>query len=505
MDLLPWILDLPILVATITTIIIILKLTNRRRRLNLPPGPKPYPIMGNLTQIGPIAHRSIHDLSLKYGPIMQLKFGSRPIVVGSSVEAARFFLKTHDVIFASRPESAAGKYTAYDYSDITFSPYGPYLRQIRKICLVELFSPRRLDSLEYIRVEEIRLLMQDLFRSSGERVAVKDCMSTLGMNVISRMVLGKKYLGEEGEELKGMIDEWFALTAAFNPGDLFPWLGFFDWRGVVKKMKALSKRFHRFWDRVLDEHNERRKEEGERFEAKDMVDVLLQIADDPGLEVKLTRDSVKAFTQDLIGGGTETSATTIEWATAELVKHPEIIEKATEELDRVVGKTRWVEEKDIQSLPYLESVIKETMRLHPVLPLLIPRLAREDSTYEGYDIPAGTRVFVNVWSIGRDPSMWDDPEEFRPERFIGKEISLKGQNYELLPFGAGRRMCPGYPLGLREIQMSLANLLHGFVWKLPDGMTEEELNMEEGFGLATPRKVPLEVVLEPRLEAELYA
>jgi len=209
--------------------------------------------------------------------------------------------------------------------------------------------------------------------------------------------------------------------------------------------------------------------------------------------------------QDLIAGGTESSAVTVEWAISELLKKPEVIAKATEELDRVIGRSRWVTEKDIPQLPYVDAIVKETMRLHPVAPLLVPRLAREDATVDGYDIPAGTRVLVSVWSIGRDPALWDAPEEFMPERFLGSKLDVKGQDYELLPFGSGRRMCPGYSLGLKVIQVSLANLLHGFTWSLPNGMTKEELSMEEIFGLSTPRKFPLEAVIVPKLPAQLYA
>lgn len=209
--------------------------------------------------------------------------------------------------------------------------------------------------------------------------------------------------------------------------------------------------------------------------------------------------------QDLIAGGTESSAVTVEWAISELVKKPEIFKKATEELDRVIGRERWVEEKDIVNLPYVDAIAKETMRLHPVAPMLVPRFSREDIQIAGYDIPKGTRVLVNVWTIGRDPKVWDNPLEFCPERFIGKSIDVKGQDFELLPFGSGRRMCPGYSLGIKVIQTSLANLLHGFTWKLPADVKEEDVNMDEVFGLSTPKKIPLVVLAEPRLPNHLYS
>lgn len=209
--------------------------------------------------------------------------------------------------------------------------------------------------------------------------------------------------------------------------------------------------------------------------------------------------------QDMIAGGTESSAVTVEWAISELLKKPEIFAKATEELDRVIGRERWVEEGDIVNLPYIDSIAKETMRLHPVAPMLVPRMTREDCQVDGYDILKGTRALVNVWTIGRDPTVWDNPNEFCPERFIDKTIDVKGHDFQLLPFGAGRRMCPGYPLGIKVIQASLANLLHGFTWKLPSNMTKEDLDMEEIFGLSTPKKYPLQAVAVPKLPLHMYS
>ncbi|CAL5081656.1 unnamed protein product [Urochloa decumbens] len=488
MELPPWASFLGVVLATVMLLKAVLR-RRSRRAYNLPPGPKPWPVIGNLDLMGALPHRSIHDLSRKYGPLMQLRFGSFPVVVGSSVDMAKFFLKTHDVVFTDRPKTAAGKYTTYNYRDITWSPYGAYWRQARKMCLTELFSAKRLESYEYIRAAEVRALLRDLHGAAsgsgaGAPVMLKDYLSTVSLNVITRMVLGKKYLDKEEvaaspvttpEEFKWMLDELFLLNGVLNIGDSIPWLDWMDLQGYIKRMKKLSKMFDGFLEHVVEEHNQRRLSEGKSFVAKDMVDVLLQIADDPTLEVELDRESVKAFTQDLIAGGTESSAVTVEWAISELLKKPEVFAKATEELDRVIGRGRWRR-----------------------------CLAREDATVAGYDIPAGTRVLVSVWTIGRDPALWDAPEEFMPERFLGSKLDVKGQDYELLPFGSGRRMCPGYSLGLKVIQVSLANLLHGFEWSLPNGMTKEELNMEEIFGLSTPRKFPLEAVVVPKLPAHLY-
>ncbi|XP_047328319.1 trimethyltridecatetraene synthase-like [Impatiens glandulifera] len=485
-------------------------LRHRRKNLSLPPGPKPWPIIGNLNLIGPLPHRSIHQLTLKYGPIMQLRFGSFPVVVGSSVEMAKVFLKTMDANFVGRPKLAAGKYTTYNYSNITWSPYGTYWRQARKMFLMEIFSARRVDSFEFIRVEELNSFLVDLFNSAGTPIMLKDHLTSLSFNVISRIVLGKRYLDKDektvisSEEFKEMLEELFFLNGVFTIGDSIPWLAFLDLEGYVKRMKILAKKFDKFLEYVLDEHSARRSVDQENFVSKDMVDVLLQLADDQTLEVKLERHSVKAFTLDLLGGGTDTSTVTLEWAMSEMLKNPDTLKKAHEELNRVIGPNRWVKENDMSNLPYIDAITKETMRLHPVVPMLVPRECLEDCKIAGYDIPRGTRVLVSVWSIGRDPTLWDEPEQFNPDRFIGKTIDVKGHDFELLPFGAGRRMCPGYSLGLKVIQTSLANLLHGYKWSLPKGMSSKDLNMEEIFGLTTPKKIPLVAVVEPRLPHHLY-
>ncbi|KAL4296974.1 hypothetical protein GQ457_12G022000 [Hibiscus cannabinus] len=491
--------------------------TDRRSKPpRLPPGPKPWPIIGNLNLIGSLPHQSLHKLSQRYGPLMHLKFGSYPVVIASSPGMAKEFLKIHDQIFASRPQTAAGKYINYNYSDIGFAPYGPHWRQGRKIFMNELFSAKRIESFKDIRVEEMRAFVSRLYGLSGEHVVLVEQLSRLTLSIISRMVLGNKYFGVSGDDrivsnsivrlqvVQEMINEFFYLNGVFNIGDWIPWLDFLDLQGYKKRMKALRKKLDQFHDHVFDEHKQKKEELGKDFVAQDMVDLLLQLADDPDLDVKLTHDALRGLTLDLIGGGTDTSAITVEWAISELIKQPQLMRQATEELDKVVGRNRWVEEEDIPQLPYIEAIMKETMRKHPVCVLLPPHLAMEDCHVAGYDICKGTRVFVNTWSMGRNPSLWEQPEEFRPERFIGRNVDVKGTNLELLPFGAGRRMCPGYNLGLKMIQLSIANLLHGFNWKLPEHTKAEDLSMEEAFGMTTPRKIPLVAVMEPRLPLHLY-
>ncbi|GFQ00615.1 flavonoid 3'-monooxygenase [Phtheirospermum japonicum] len=212
----------------------------RKPEKKLPPGPRPWPIIGNLNLIGSIPHQSLHSLSQKYGEIMLLKFGKFPVVVASSPEMAKQFLKTHDTVFASRPALAVGKYTSFNYSDMAWAPYGSHWRQARKIYASELFNAKRLDSFEQIRVEEGRSLLASLFSLSGQPVVLRDHLFRYTLSNISRMVLSDKYFSELSEhdekkpsvvtsdELIGMFDEWFLLGGVFNVGDWIPWLSFLD-------------------------------------------------------------------------------------------------------------------------------------------------------------------------------------------------------------------------------------------------------------------------------------
>ncbi|PIN03540.1 Flavonoid 3',5'-hydroxylase [Handroanthus impetiginosus] len=316
----------------------------------LPPGPKPWPVIGNLNLLGSIPHQSLHLLSKKYGGIMLLKFGKFPVVVASSPEIAKQFLKIHDTVFASRPALAAGKYISYNNSDMSFAPYGPYWRQTRKIFLSEVFNARKLESFEPVRMEEMRNFLSHLRSLSGKRVVLRDHLMRFTLSSISRIVLGHKYFSKSEheksiiklDELIGMLDEWFFLTGVFNIGDWIPWLSFLDLQGYVKKMKDLRKKLDRFLNFVIDDHLDRRNQD-KGLNSKDVVDQLLQLAEDPNLEVKLTGDCVKALVQNLLVGGIDTSATTVEWTIHEILKHPGFLQKAKEELDRVIGRNRWVE------------------------------------------------------------------------------------------------------------------------------------------------------------------
>jgi cytochrome P450 len=195
----------------------------------------------------------------------------------------------------------------------------------------------------------------------------------------------------------------------------------------------------------------------------------------------------------------------VEWALVELIRHPNVIKKVQDELDDVVGQERVVDENDIPQLKYLQAVVKKTFRLHPLGPLLMPHETREACEIGGYHIPAKSHIFVNVWAVHRHPSAYENPFDFNPERFVGSLIDVKGKDFQLLPFGAGRRMCPGLNYGLLMVQIELAKLLHSFTWTLPKGQNPQDIDMDEIFGVSIPKKIPLQVVASARLPLHLYA
>ncbi|XP_038680433.1 cytochrome P450 71D9-like [Tripterygium wilfordii] len=493
----------PILACFIFFALMVFKILKRSKSTSkLPPTPWKLPLIGNLHQmVGFEPHLALRNLGKKYGPLMYLQIGEVPTLVVSSAKYAKEVLKTHDTVFASRPKLNAAKIITYDFTSITFSPYGEYWRQLRKIALMELFTTKRIQSFRSIREQEMSKLINWVFSNAarGSPINLTNKVFSSTYTVVSRVALGGE--SEEKDELVSVIKESSEIVGGFNIQDVLPSLKLLhSISGVSSRLEKVHQRSSNILENIINQHIKAKETPpmgGKSCEqAKDLVDVLLNFYKSDA-EFPLTMNSIKAVIQDIFGAGGETSSATVDWAMVEMIKDPRVMKKAQAEVRQVFENRGSFDETAIPELKYLKLVIKETLRLHPPVPLLLPRENTERQVIDGYEIPAKTRVLVNAWAIGRDTEYWVDAERFYPERFIDNPIEFKGTNFEYIPFGAGRRICPGMMFGLANVEIMLSQLLYHFDWKLPDGTSPEDVNMTDLFGITMRRKDDLYLIPTP--------
>ncbi|KAG6384546.1 hypothetical protein SASPL_155635 [Salvia splendens] len=389
-------------------------------------------------------------------------------------------MKTHDTNFANRPLMMATEELAYDSSSVVFSPYGDYWRHLRKICTVELFSARRVRSFRSIREEEVTNMCNWIASRQGSSIDLSERLYLTSYDVIVRSTVKAK--SEERKVMISIFTESTKLATGFMMADLYPSVKLLP---LITGARFKIRRLRRKIDQVLDGIIEQQRAAADDAEFEDFLDILLKYEKDG----TLTTDNVKAVLLNILLGGTDTSASTIEWAISELIRNPSKLSKAQLEVRKVFDKEgSYVDEDKLDELKYIKLIIKETLRLHPPAPLLVPRVNSQRCEINGYEIPTKTRVIVNAWALARDPKYWNDPEKFIPERFEESSIDFNGSNLEYIPFGAGRRTCPGMLLGQANMELPLAMLLYHFDWEIPNGMKAEELDMTEGLGSTLHRK-----------------
>ncbi|KAK7380688.1 hypothetical protein VNO78_33203 [Psophocarpus tetragonolobus] len=478
---------------TLVVLVYSLKLLLQTRTFkNLPPGPFSFPIIGNIHQLKHPFHHTFHGLSQKYGQIFSLWFGSRLVVVVSSYYTVQECFSKNDIVLANRPPFLTGKYTGYNNTTVVLSPYGHHWRNLRRIMMLEIFSKHRLNSFYQMRRDEIMRLVQNLARDSSRygftKVELKSRLSEMTFNTIMRMVLGKRYYGEgcdvsdieEAQEFREIMKELLTIGGINNLGEFVPLVRWFDFDGLEKRVKKISKRTDAFLQGLIDEHR------NGKHNANTMIDhLIVQQISQPEY---YTDQIIKGLILVMLLAGTETSAITLEWAMSNLLNHPEILKKAKNELETHIKQNCLVEEVDIPKLSYLQNIIYETLRLHPPVPLLLPHMSSEDCTIGEYNIPQNTILLVNVWAIHRDPKMWSNPTQFKPERF-----EKEGEINKLLSFGLGRRACPGANLGNRTVSLTLALLIQCFEWKRT---SKKKIDMVERKGLSLRKKYPLEAMCQ---------
>jgi len=463
----------------------------------LPPGPRGLPIIGNLHQLdSPSLHEQLWHLSKKYGPLFSLQFGLRPAIVVSSPKLAKEVMKDNDLECCGRPKLLGQQKLTYNGLDMGFSSYDSYWREIRKICVVHVLSSKRVQSFTSIRHFEVKQMIKKISRhaSSSKVTNLNEVLISLISTIVCRIVLGRRYEeeGSEGSRFHKLFNECEAMLGNFFVSDYIPFMGWIDkLRGLDARLERNFKEMDKFYQEAIDEHMNSKKKTPEE---EDLVDVLLQLKENNTFPIDLTNDNIKAVLLNLLVGATGTTEVTTIWAMTELIKNPSIMKKVQEEIRGLSGKKDFLDEDDIQKFSYLRAVIKETLRLHLPAPLLIPRETNKKCMLDGYEIPAKTLLYVNAWAIHRDPKAWKDPEEFIPERFLNCDIDLYGQDFEFIPFGAGRRLCPGMNMAFAALDLILANLLYSFDWELPQGMKKEDIDTEVLPGVTQHKKNPLCVV-----------
>ncbi|KAK7313845.1 hypothetical protein VNO77_39047 [Canavalia gladiata] len=488
-----------LLVFTVSTILLVRSFFATKKaktKSKLPPGPTPLPIIGNLLKLGNKPHHSLANLSNTHGPIMTLKLGQVTTIVISSSDMAKEVLQTHDLLLSNRPVPDALSVLNHDQYSLSFMRVSPRWRDLRKICNNQLFANKTLEMSQGLRRKKLLELLNDINKCSeiGEAVDIGRAAFKTTINLLSNTFFSADFVhsAEEAGEYKEIVVNILKEVGVPNLSDFFPALKILDLQGIRKRSIVHVKKVLTIFRRFVGERMKTR--EGNVSVANDdVLDALLNLSQENG-KIEMDKDEIEHLLLNIFVAGTDTSTYTLEWAMAELIHNPKIMSEVEKELRQVVGKGKPVEETDVANLPYLQAVIKETFRLHPPVPLLLPRKAEIDVEIGGYIIPKDAQVLVNAWVIGRDPTKWENPNVFLPERFLDSEIDIKGHHFELIPFGSGRRICPGLPLAIRMLPLMLGSLVNCFNWKLEDGIKLDDLDKDDEYGITLEKSQPVRIV-----------
>nr|WET52744.1 cytochrome P450 71AT248 [Callicarpa americana] len=476
---------LPSLALLVTIFFLVARRKGLRKEPRHPPGPPSLPLIGNLHQYpyNSNLHICFSKLSYKYGPLIYMKIVKLPIIVISSANLAKQALMHNDRAFSGRPCTIASAKLSYNNLDIVCSSYSSYWREMRKIIVLHLFTHKQVHSFRPVRRDEVSRVINEISKraNSNQVINLGEIILSFTIGLTCRVAFGKRH--EEYKRFDKVLDDLQTMMVGVFVADHFPSLGWIDkLTGMTSRLDKIFKDLDSFYQQLIDEHLSPSRPNSMDG---DVIDLLIQLREQ---HASIGWDNIKAILMNVFAAGTETSAVVLKWAMTALMKKPSAMKKAQQEIRSLVGKKGRVEEDDIDKLHYLKAVIKETMRLYPPVPLSLPRETTERCTINGYEIEPKTWVFVNLWAIGRDPETWENPNEFLPERFLNNTIDFKGQDFGLIPFGSGRRICPGLSLGVAAVELALANLLYSFDWELPDGMKEDDIDTETLPGVTLRKK-----------------
>ncbi|KAK3153656.1 hypothetical protein QOZ80_2BG0179170 [Eleusine coracana subsp. coracana] len=496
------------LVIVVLSSYAILQLITDNKYRHLPPGPWPLPVIGNILNLSKLLHRSLAHLAEHYGPLMTIRLGTSLCIVASSPSTAREILQRHNSSLCGRNPADAWRGAGHgDNSIFVLQPHNKW-RLLRRLGTTHLFSPRRLEELQPLRQDAVRALLQDVLAesgaASGSLVSIRRVTYVAMVNLLWRAIFSNELDETTAQGLYDCMREAVTLIMTPNISDLFPVLAEADLQGVRRRMTTLLPRGYQLIDRQIDQRLRARQFGSGNHTSRpnDFLDVMLDMWEEQQqhhyCDVTINRDLMRVFFMDLFVGASDTSSNTIEWALAELLHSPKTMRNLQQELKTVLGSKAQVEDSDIDKLPYLQAVIKETLRPHPAVPVVS---YRADATVQvhGYTIPEGSNVMVNIWAIHHNADVWTGPHKFIPERFLHKETDFFGRSFDYLPFGSGRHLCLGLPLAYRMLHMMLGSLLHQFEWTLPEQVERTSVDMTEKFGLVLSMRTPLLAIAKKKM------
>ncbi|XP_010556108.1 PREDICTED: isoflavone 2'-hydroxylase-like isoform X2 [Tarenaya hassleriana] len=485
---------LSILVSAIVITLKALKKTIHK----YPPSPTRLPILGHLHLLKNPLHESLQSISSEFGPVLYLKFGSRPFVVVSSASTVEECFTKNDIAFANRPRTLSGDRLSYGYLAMGFAPYGETWRILRRLAVVEVLSSNSIQKFSTLRAEEVTHLCRRIFHLSKkglEKIDLKYCFSLLTANLLMKMVAGRRVFEGDIEREKQFLSEFkdmFYPTMTMNLCDFFPFLRWVGYKGIEKNMERVFRMRDRYLQKLIEGVQGERSNGVSKDKSSNptLIETLLSFQDsDPEF---FSDNIVKSIVLVMFTAGADTVAVTLEWVMSLLLSNPEALLKLREEIDENVGPNRLVTDADLAKLPYLRCVINETLRLYPPTPLLLPHSSSESCHIGGYTVPKGTTLIVNSWAMHRDPDVWEDPERFSPERFQG--VVGERDGFRFIPFGTGRRACPGANMAIRLASLAIGMLVQCFDWE----KAEPEIDMKGVAGLTLSRARPLEARFLPR-------
>ncbi|WCJ34927.1 cytochrome p450 79a2 [Euphorbia peplus] len=487
-------------------------------QLLLPPGPKPWPIVGCLPTMlkNKPVFRWIHNLMKELDTeIACIRLGNVHTIVVTCSNMSSEFLKAQDSVFASRPTTVSTRVITNGYLTTTLGPFGEQWQKMKRVLLTQMLSSEKYKFFYAKRLEEANHLVRYMYNlctklESGGLVNVRFVSQHYGGNLTRNVVFNKRSFGGgkndggpsfEDEEHVDAIFTSLAYIYSFCVSDYLPCLERFDVDGHEKITKEANKIMKKYQDPIIEERIQQWSI-GNKKEVEDLLDMFITLKDANGNQV-LSKEEIQAQITEIMMAVIDNPANVVEWALAEMINQPKIMTKAVEELDRVVGKERLVEESDFPKLTYVAACIREAFRLHPIVPFNLPHVAMADTTIGNYFIPKGSHILLSRMGLGRNPKVWNEPEKFIPERHLNgcDQVTLTESNLRFISFSTGKRGCPGVRMGASMTLMLFARLLQGFSWKTPYNQTS--IDLSESLDTLALAK-PLVALATPRLASNVY-